>query len=331
MSGKKDYYSILGLSSTATKEEIKKKYIQLTKKYHPDVYSGPKEEAEEKYKDILEAYSVLSNEKKKKEYDSGAMDYSPEGGQYSSSFFDSSPFEKLFQNFKVEEFGGEGFSGNKVSKSQETKEIFIEVPLEKIYLGEQIKIQYSRQELCRNCDNRSKICSACKGEGFKKRTSFFSIFETKSVCFKCRGSGTTGEMEYCSTCKGKAFFLNSTVLKVYLPKGVQAEEKFIIANEGNEIYPGAYTDLELTVSFPKKEKGLYKDQNDLVLVCSFPYLSFVNQEIKKVNVFSTELELDLSTCIFSEKYGFCIIIKSKGFFLKNGKKGDFVARLHPVF
>lgn len=331
--GVKNYYDELGLSQTATKEEIKKKYIELTKKYHPDVTKEKKEIAEKKYASILEAYSVLGNSEKKEEYDEALSRPNDPFSQYAGSgqsndFTFDDKLKDLFEEFSFST--SSSFGGKQViEKEKKDKTISIVVSLQTIYFQRKVTIKYTREIIC-NCENKKRICPSCKGEGHKKRGSFFAIFESKILCTRCRGKGMIGSIVNCAKCHGVAYVNEMTFFDMKIPSNIPSGTILKIKNKGNEYYFNSYTDLNISIKYPSSENKYSKDGDDLVYIVSVSASDFIKQNEQSLDLFGnqdTKIKFSLKHTRFLEKYGLCVIVVGKGF-INHSQKGDLILRLN---
>lgn len=190
MSNKRDYYEVLGIEKTATDEEIKKAYRRLAKKYHPDANPNNKKEAEEKFKEVSEAYETLSDTQKRRMYDQfgpeGPQGFNggrPGGGYYSYStsgfdgFGDFGDLGDIFSSI----FGG-GFGGRASKQRNEPKKgrdlkYNIDITFEESYLGAKKEVTISREEICSTCNGdkakpgtKASTCKMCNGTGTVRQT-----------------------------------------------------------------------------------------------------------------------------------------------------------------
>lgn len=225
----KDYYAILGVDKNASADDIKKAYRTLVKKYHPDLHPGDKEAAE-KFKEINEANEVLSDEKKRKQYDferehpgMGGMGGGFSGGGFSGF---SGGFEDIFGDI----FGG--FGGGRTSRAQtKTKGEDITVELTLSFLdaakGCAREVSYTRNEPCAACKGTGakggtayKTCDKCGGTGQVQYTQSNGFFRQVSVraCDECGGTGRK-IIEPCAECKAKGYIKNNTKITLNIPAG----------------------------------------------------------------------------------------------------------------
>lgn len=268
----KDYYETLGISKDASKEDIKKAYKKLAKKYHPDLNKDdPK--AGDKFKEINEAFSVLSDDKAKSQYDR----YGTVGDDYGSSgsgfegfgggFSGFSGFEDIFDSI----FGGNSGFGNFSRRSRqqrqavgESLEIDYEITMEEVISGVKKDFSYKHYDECDHChgsgaDSSSdiKTCDVCHGSGqetVQKRTPF-GIFQSTGVCHKCGGIGKI-ITKVCHKCDGEGRILKKESITVNIPKGF-FNAKLRYSGKGN--YPrekGVAGDLYINVKL--KEHSDYR-------------------------------------------------------------------------
>jgi len=267
----KDYYQILGVEKGASKEEIKKAYKKLAKKYHPDLNKD--EGAEQKFKEINEAAAILGDDNKRQQYNQfGTADFSGfQGGaggfdfsQFSGGGFD---FEGIFDSL----FGGGGRRRGPRRGSDLLYEM--EIELKDVLDGKEKEISIQRSELCKKCEGsgaktKSDIatCSQCNGSGRmqKTRRTPFGIFATTTTCDICRGEGNT-ITNPCNECSGTGVVEKEVKLKVKIPAGIESGSRLRIAGEGETGEKGgARGDLYVRV-FVKEHDLFERQENDIYL------------------------------------------------------------------
>ena len=262
---KKDYYEILGVAKDASVPEIKKAYRKFALKYHPDrVEEDQKKEAEEKFKEISEAYGVLSDPKKRKMYDqyghagidqNFTSDDIFRGADFSSIFGDSG-LGDIFSQFFGGGGGGSGFDffggGGGRQRVQRGADIQYEVDLtlEEAYKGVKKKIKVPRNEYCKPCNGTGakdgkamKTCDTCKGHGQVMMASGF--FRMQQTCSSCGGRGQI-ITEHCTTCHGRGAVKITRTIDVNIPAGVDNSSQLRVRNEG-EIGKDGAGDLYLYI------------------------------------------------------------------------------------
>lgn len=223
----KDYYKILGVDKNATPDDIKKAYRTLARKYHPDLHPGDKAAAE-KFKEINEANEVLSDEKKRKNYDAYG---DPNGGMGGFGGFGGAGgaggfgFEDIFGDI----FGGFGGGRSRAQTKTKGEDIIIELSLSFLDAakGCRREISYNRNEPCKTCGGTGakggtayKTCEKCGGTGQIQYTQSNGFFRSVNVrpCDECRGTGKK-ILEPCSDCKGKGYVKAATKLTLDIPAG----------------------------------------------------------------------------------------------------------------
>ncbi len=277
---KRDYYEILGVNKNATLQEIKKAYRSLALKYHPDrVPESEKKEAEEKFKEISEAYGVLSDAKKRAMYDQyghAGIDqrFTTEDifkGADFSSIFEEVGLGDIFSSF----FGGGGFdffgSTSRAGSSAQKRrgrniQYEIEISLEEAFKGAKKKIKVPRNEYCSACNgtgakagSKMKTCATCGGRGVVMMASGF--FRMQQTCPDCAGRGTV-ITEYCPICNGKGYVRAVRNIEVTIPPGVDNNSRLRIRNEG-EVGAAGAGDLYLYIHvlphnfFKREGKDIY--------------------------------------------------------------------------
>lgn len=239
----KDYYKILGVDKKSTKDEIKKAYRSLSKKFHPDV--NP--EGGERFKQIAEAYDILSDDKKRQQYDNP----SPFGNG-------DNPFEDLFNGFNQQRRKPK--AKNKVIKIQVT-------PLES-YFGVNKPITFQNNTTCNSCagsGGKKNVCQTCKGSGNIRQkigSSFFAqIVDTP--CVKCNGTGHM-VIDPCFNCGGLGFKQNMEQIEVNIPKNINNGDHLRLRGKGDYTPDIGYGDLILQVEVINHE-GFEKINHDLIL------------------------------------------------------------------
>lgn len=235
---KEDYYKILGIDRNADEKEIKRAYRRLARKYHPDVNPGDKT-AEQKFKEINEAYEVLSDPKKRADYDRfGHAAFEPGFGAGPGPGFET--FEEAFEfprDFGFGDIFGDLFGrrAERVPKKGEDITYSIEISLEDAVFGTSPRLTLNKESLCSECGGTGaqkgtlQVCPDCKGTGqISTRKGFFSLSQT---CVKCRGTGRISTAT-CRVCGGRGKTLKTETISVNIPPGVEDGSKVRVAGMG---------------------------------------------------------------------------------------------------
>lgn len=285
---KRDYYEVLGVSKSATEEEIKKAYRKKAIQYHPDKNPGDKE-AEEKFKEAAEAYEVLSNADKRARYDQfGHAGMSGAGGGFSGG---GMSMEDIFANFG-DLFGGHfgdifggGFGGgstsSRVRKGSDLR-VRIKLNLKEIANGAEKKIKVKKHVSCSHCNgsgaegNSYSSCSRCKGTGriTRVQSSIFGQMQTQSVCPDCEGTGRIITKK-CSHCNGNGVVVAEEVIDVKIPAGVMDGMCLTMEGKGNAARNGSVPGNLLIVIEEEAHPDLIRDENDLIYNLLLPISTVV--------------------------------------------------------
>lgn len=244
MADKRDYYEVLGLDKSADDAAIKKAYRSLAKKYHPDMNPG-NAEAEKNFKEVNEAYAVLSDPEKKQRYDQfGHAGVDPQAGfdggfgGFGGGFDASDIFGDIFGSF----FGGGGSSARRNGPIRGNDILQrVTISFEEAAFGCKKEVNYGRVEPCPECDSTGakkgttvETCSTCHGTGqvrVQQRT-MLGMMQTTRTCDDCGGSGKKIK-EPCTYCKGKGYVKNSKKLDVTIPAGIDDSQKVAIRGQGD--------------------------------------------------------------------------------------------------
>ena len=238
---KRDYYEVLGVSKTATDDEIKKAYRDLAKKYHPDLHPGDKE-AEAKFKEASEAYSVLSDAEKRKQYDT--VGHAGMNGNYG---FDANSYSDMFSGFGdifgdiFGMFGGRGRGARSRGPVQGSDSTYVlRINFEEAVFGCEKEIELSYKAECKACHGtggkdgeKPTVCKTCGGTGevvSSQRTPFGMISRT-ARCTDCGGSGMKVKNR-CPECNGTGYISTSKRIKVRIPAGIDNGQGVRVRGEG---------------------------------------------------------------------------------------------------
>ena len=284
MNEKKDYYELLGVGRNTSEDELKKAYRKLTLKYHPD--RNPKNrQAEEKFKEISEAYQVLMDPQKRAQYDQVGHAAFGDGGPFRGGFDFSAGFEDIFGDI-FGEFFGSGTSRRHTRSRGEDLRYNLTISFEEAAFGTEKKIKVPRQSLCDRCHGNGakpgtspKSCPTCRGKGqVSFQQGFFNI---SRPCNQCRGQGTIIS-DPCESCNGAGRVRKSHTLSIKIPAGVDNGARLKLRGEGEVALAGG-TPGDLYVVIDVEPHPLFV-RDGLDIICDVP-ISFVQAAL------GTEIEV----------------------------------------
>ncbi|MBO5167877.1 MAG: molecular chaperone DnaJ [Phascolarctobacterium sp.] len=341
---KRDYYEVLGVSKTATQDELKKAYRKLARKYHPDL-NKDNAEAAEKFKECNEAYSVLSDEQKRAQYDqfghaafeNGGMGGGGGfGGAGGFGGFGGSGMEDIFDMF----FGGQGGRGGRSSKAGPQRgadlRFDLEISFEEAAFGLEKEINLYRDEVCDHCHGEgaepgSKVetCPECNGSGYVRFTqnTMFGQMVNERPCSRCKGEGKIIS-EPCKECRGKGTVKRNKKLKVKIPAGVDNGSRLRVSNEGEAGAKGGPSGDLYVYLYVKPHKFFERDGT--TVLCEVP-----------INIVQATLGADIKVPTLDGQVtmkipegtqpGKVMRIKGKGIpSLRNSSRGDQLVRIKVV-
>ena len=272
---KKDYYEVLGVSKSASQDEIKSAFRKLAKKYHPDVSKEP--DAEAKFKEVQEAYAVLSDEEKRKQYDQfGHAAFQGGAGGAGGGFggFDFSGFsyDDIFDNI-FGGFGGFGGSsrrgGNRATKGNDSL-VKMTLTFEEAVYGTKKEIELEVTETCDECRGKGGFdettCEHCHGSGTitSEQHTIFGSFLSKTTCPHCGGKGKSYKRK-CSECNGTGKIRVEKELEIKVPAGVDTGNRLRLSGKGSAGTNGG-PNGDLYIEFTVKDHEFYvRDEDDIYL------------------------------------------------------------------
>ena len=296
MATKRDYYEILEVGRNATEEEIKKSYRKLAKQYHPDINKSS--DAEEKFKELKEAYDVLSNESKRSMYDKFGHSAVNNQGANSSNMGGGFGFEGFDVGDIFSSFFGEGASfsdrgqnySSRGPKKGRDRFLRMEVSFMEAAFGVSKTIALDIEEKCEVCHGKGaeknsdfKTCDTCRGSGrvTTQQTTMFGTFQTSSTCPYCSGSGKVIKNK-CGGCKGSGYVKKNIKVDVKVPEGINSGQQLRIKSKGEKGQDGGDNgDLYIEIIVSKHSHFERKGSDVFVEVP----ISFVDATLgKKINV-----------------------------------------------
>lgn len=271
MTTQKDYYKILGVDRSDSKETIKKAYKKLAMKYHPDrVSEDKKKEYESKFKEINEAYTVLGDEKKKQQYDTYGHDNFNQGGHQGNPF-QGEDISDIFRSMFEGGFGGSRSGSYGRSRVGKDLQYEVMIDFEEAAFGCEKEIRIRKNILCEKCngtgakDEELKECPKCEGHGrieINQRTPF-GIIRQETICDKCDGLGTIPKNK-CDRCNGDGVYNKTVSIKVQIPQGIDNKQILRVIGEGNSIKNGKNGDLLLIV-LVRPHKVFKREYDDIYM------------------------------------------------------------------
>ena len=276
---KRDYYEVLGVSKSATKDELKKAYRKLSKQYHPDLNKEPG--ADEKFKELAEAYEVLSDDTKRSQYDQFGHEGPNQGGF--GGFGGGSGFggfEDIFSSFFG---GGSRRSDPNAPRKGDDLQYRMNITFEEAVFGKQTEVEIPKEESCHTCDGSGakpgtspKTCSTCNGAGQVNQAveTPFGRMVNRRTCSTCRGTGKI-ITDKCSSCHGAGKVQTRKKIKVTIPAGVDDGQQLRVSGQGEPgINGGPSGDLYIVFNV-ENHQYFERDGDDIYyeLKLTFPQAS----------------------------------------------------------
>ena len=273
---KRDFYETLGVERNASDDDLKKAYRKLARQYHPDLQNGEqqKKQAEEKFKEINEAYEHLSDAEKRKRYDMFGHAGTQGGAGFEGFDFGRGGFGDVFNDIFEDFFGGQR-GGTRAERGNDLQ-YNLEITFEESVYGKEAKLKIPCGETCTDCKGSGaksasamKTCPSCKGAGqIRLQQGFFSV---SRPCGQCEGSGQI-ITEPCPTCQGRQRLYRERTIAVHIPAGIETGMRLRLSNEGEHgVNGGPPGDLYVAITV-KPHPVFQRKGNDIV--CDVP-VSFI--------------------------------------------------------
>jgi len=336
-----DYYQILGLDKQASQEDIKKAFRKLAHKYHPDKSGGD----DKKFKEINEAYQVLSDNSKRAQYDQYGKNFGQAGagfGGFDPSGFDFSGFGQggqaagfdfgdlgdIFGEFFA---GGGGMSGQRRTKRGRDISTEISITFSEAIFGLERKILLVKQSVCHTCNGtgaktgtKMQKCSKCNGQGkiHETKRSFLGTFSSVRACEECGG---TGEMptEKCHDCKGKGVLRKEEEIAVKIPAGILDGEMIRLSGMGEAISKGQAGDLYIKINITP-HPVFKRDGHNLVMDMELKLTEALLGAEKVVHAIDGDLNLKVPEGVSP---GEILRVRGRGVPSGKGRRGDLMIKL----
>lgn len=338
MSGKRDYYELLGVTKSSSKEEIKKAFHKLAHKFHPDKKEGDAD----KFKEVSEAYSILSDDKKRAEYDSYGRVFggggAPGGGAggFNGAGFDFSQFQDAFNQggFDMGDIFSDFFAGNAgATRQKRGRDISIDLELnfrDSIF-GIKRTVLLAKTSLCETCQGSgaakgSEIvtCTHCNGQGKVHETtnSFFGTVTMVQPCKPCKGKGKIPK-EKCHTCRGEGVYKKQDEIEINVPAGIEGGEMIRLNGQGEAVAGGSAGDLYVKIHV-KQDTRFKKDGPNLITELSVKLSDALLGASYNIETLDGAESLDIPQGV---THGEMLTIKGKGVPTARGKRGDLYVRV----
>ncbi|MBP6904479.1 MAG: molecular chaperone DnaJ [Candidatus Pacebacteria bacterium] len=331
----KDYYETLGVQKGASKDEIKKAFHKMAHKYHPDKSHGD----EAKFKEVNEAYQVLSDDQKRAQYDQFGSAGPQMGGGYDAGGFGGFDFNGFGQGqggfeFDLGDMFGDIFGGGRRQKQRRGNDLQtnITIDFKDAIFGVERELHIKKPSTCTTCKgNGAKpgtelhTCSHCNGKGQVRniqRTILGSI-ATNQICDKCHGVGKIPK-EVCGTCHGKGVVNESRTIKLTIPAGIQHGETLRLGGMGEAITGGTSGDLYVHVSVTP-HKTINRDRQDLYMTLPIKLTDALLGATYAVETLDGMEQVVIPT---GTKVGDMITLKHKGVPMSSSKRGNFIIKLN---
>lgn len=340
-----DYYKILGVDKKSSKDEIKKAFRKMAHKYHPDKTGGD----DTKFKKASEAYSVLTDDKKRAEYDAYGRVFSDGGGSEGQGFggfdfsgfggqgFDFSQFAQQAQGGNVEfdlgDIFGDIFGGGaRRQKRGNDISIDLELSFKEAVFGTQRKVLVTKNSVCGTCQGSGAkrgsemiICSVCNGNGkvHETKRSILGSFSTVKVCEECHGKGKIPK-EKCSDCRGRGVSKKQSEISINVPEGINNGEMIRLTGGGEAIEGGISGDLYIKIHV-SKDKNFRKEGFNLTTDLNIKLTDALLGADYVLETLEEKVKIKIPAGI---GFGEILRIKGKGVPMGGSKRGDILVKIN---
>lgn len=334
----KDYYNLLGIDKNASKDDIKKAFYKLAAKYHPDKKGGD----EAKFKEVNEAYQTLSDEKKRKEYDTYGQTFNGAGPQQGGGFnggFNQGDFADMQFDFGDlgdifgDMFSG-GFSGSQRQKRGRDISLEIDVPFTEAIFGTERNVLISKVSTCATCagtgakvGTKKKMCTTCNGQGkvHDVKKTFMGNFQTTHTCSVCNGVGQIPE-EKCHECKGHGVYSKREEINITVPAGISNGEMIRMTGMGEAVAQGITGDLYVKINVTP-HKVWKREGNDLVITHEIKLTDALLGVRHAIDGLDGAVDIEITP---GAQAGEVLRVKGRGVphVHEKGKRGDVLVKLN---
>ena len=328
----KDYYEVLGVQKNASEDDIKKAFRKLAHKYHPDKKGGD----EAKFKEASEAYAVLSDKKKRAEYDTYGRAFNGASGPGAGGF-DFSGFQNGFQGFEGVEFDlgdifGDIFGGARhQQKRGRDISIDLELSFKDSVFGTERRVLITKMNTCSTCSGTGgkpgtemQTCKTCGGKGTitESRSTILGTFSATRECPTCMGRGTIPK-ETCRACAGRGVAKEQEEIKITVPAGIHDSEMIRMPGRGEAISGGSAGDLYVKIHV-KADPRFSRDGATITTTLSVKLTDALLGATYTVETLDGDMQLDIPAGV---THGEVIKVKGKGVPMQGGSRGDLAVRV----
>lgn len=341
----KNYYDILGISKSASEDDIKTAFRKLAQRYHPDKKGGD----EKKFKEASEAYAVLSDKKKRAEYDAYGKTFSSAGGGPHGGFggFDFSNFSRggfqghgSFQEFDLGDIFGDFFTaggrspGGGMARGRDIS-IDIELPFKEAVFGTERRVLIAKMSVCDSCGGNgakkgSKIapCTSCNGKGEirESRNTFFGNFTSTRTCPRCHGTGQVPENP-CGVCKGQGIAKKEAEIHIVVPSGISDGEMIRMPGRGEAVAGGGAGDLYIKLHV-KPDRIFTREGNNILTSLSIKLTDALLGGEHRIRSLDGDMSISVPSGV---THGEVIRVRGHGVPHGRGARGDFLVRINIEF
>lgn len=329
----KDYYKTLGVEKGASKDEIKKAFHKMAHKYHPDKNGGD----EAKFKEVNEAYQVLSDDQKRTQYDQfGSEGPQMGGGGQGFGGFDFSGFGQGQHGFEFDlgDMFGDFFGGGSRARSRRGADLqtTVQVSFKDAVFGIEHSIKIKKPSTCSTCKGNGaepgthlETCTQCQGKGQVRniqRTILGSI-ATNEICDKCHGTGKIPKVA-CKHCHGRGVVNEERTIKIAIPAGIQNGETLRLAGMGEAIQGGQSGDLYVHITVAP-HKSIRREKSDLVTTLP---IKLTDALLGATYAVETLDGMESVSIPAGTRVGDSVTLKGKGVPVSSHKRGNFVIKLN---
>jgi molecular chaperone DnaJ len=338
MASKRDYYEVLGIDKKASKDDIKKAFHKLAHKLHPDKSGGDAD----KFKEVSEAYSILSDDKKRAEFDSygrtfsdGSAGAGPGAGGFGGANFDFSQFQDAFQNggFDFGDIFGDVFGGGGATRARRGRDISIdlEVSFKESVFGTKRTVLLAKVAECETCHGsggapgtKIETCKHCNGKGSVREASqsFFGTISMVQPCRECQGTGKVPK-EKCSTCRGEGVYRKQEEIDIAVPAGIEGGEMIRLSGLGEAVAGGPAGDLYVKIHV-QNDSRFVKDGPNLITELSVKLSDALLGAEYTIATLDGDQPLTIPPGV---THGELLRLSGKGVPTARGKRGDLFVKI----